>query len=274
MNFKVFLAICLVSLCPLQEIRAVSLKEFFSSFSQLLSRAKPTYDLNEPYYGLNNKSNIPHAIGAAGALSIPIFGCLWYRAKRKGLAACNSSKQVAKLSEEKHGQKEASKKSVSFASLEQDKLEEQRFLKQHREQQREEAQQANQEQLKTLLYDSDTEQESPQSQDPVAELTKYVLCDAFGTMLESGLYLQQSANTQFGQNKLKKNMEQVRAQGLENSPQMQALYKFVDEQEMNLCHGIIRWGPEKTESWKREVNGVRDAVGFPKQKTDSTILVS
>lgn len=82
-NSKLFLIISLLGLSSIQGVSAFSLTSFFSSCSNLFSRATPTYNKNEPYYGLNNRDNVPHVIGGVGILSASILGVWWYRAKQK-----------------------------------------------------------------------------------------------------------------------------------------------------------------------------------------------
>lgn len=84
-KLKLLLAMSLLSLCSMQGVSAFSLGTFFQGFSNLFSRAKPTYNQNEPYYGLKTRDNIPHAIGigAFGVLSASVIGVSWSRLKQK-----------------------------------------------------------------------------------------------------------------------------------------------------------------------------------------------
>jgi hypothetical protein len=71
---KVLLVASLIGLLSsIQGINAFSLSGFFSGFSTIFSRIKPTYDQDKPYYGLNSRENIPHAIAAGSLMIFPGF---------------------------------------------------------------------------------------------------------------------------------------------------------------------------------------------------------
>src|SRR2546425_499795 len=76
-----YLAISLLSLCPIQEVSAFSLAEFFSGCSSVFSRPKFTYDQNKPCDGLNSKQIISTVLGVTGIVLTSIFGVKWYREK-------------------------------------------------------------------------------------------------------------------------------------------------------------------------------------------------